>query len=68
MRTKPARPAPAWRKLIVALALLPIVAIGSVFGVMRSDLNPVTRGMIVTSLCGIGGMAGFLKAFMLCMP
>ena len=65
MTTRPARSTPALGELIVALALLTLVAIGSALHVMQLDLDPVTRGLILTSLSGIGGMAGFLGAFML---
>ena len=62
MTTRPARSTPALGELIVALALLTLVAIGSALHVMQLDLDPVTRGLILTSLSGIGGMAGFLGA------
>lgn len=65
MTVDPARPSPALGELIVALALLTIVAIGTAFHVMQLDLDPVARGLILTSLSGIGGMAGFPGAFLL---
>lgn len=50
---------------VAGLATLAVVGIGGSFGLMRLDIDPVTRGIILTAMSGIGGMAGFLAAFFL---
>jgi membrane protease YdiL (CAAX protease family) len=58
-------PRPAFREVIVGLVLLTVVGIGGAFAVMRLDISPVNRGIILTSLSGIGGMTGFAGAYLL---
>ncbi|GGD40160.1 hypothetical protein [Aureimonas glaciei] len=65
MTNDPAPSAPGMPEVIVGLVLLAVVGIGGAFAVMRLDIDPVIRGIILTSLSGIGGMAGFAGAHLL---
>lgn len=56
---------PGLPELSVGLAVLAVVAVGGAVGVMQLDLNPVTRGLILTALSGVGGMIAFFAAFQL---
>ena len=49
----------------MGLVCLTVVAIGGGIGLVQLRMNPVTLGIILSALSGIGGLAGFFAAFYL---
>ncbi|HTG39039.1 type II CAAX endopeptidase family protein [Sphingomonas sp.] len=56
---------PEISEIVAGLTGVSIVAIGGAIALVRLGLEPVTLGIILSALSGIGGMAGFFAAFLL---
>ncbi len=56
---------PGVPEIVAGLTGVSIVAIGGALALVRLGLEPVTLGIILSALSGIGGMAGFFAAFFL---
>lgn len=56
---------PGVPEIVAGLTGVSIVAIGGALALVRLGLEPMTLGIILSALSGIGGMAGFFAAFFL---
>lgn len=56
---------PGWPEIVAGLAGIAIVGIGGSIWVAQLPLSPVIIGIIFTAMSGVGGLAGFLAAYVL---
>ncbi len=56
---------PGWPEVFAGLACLFVVAIGGSLALVRLGIDLVALGLILTAMSGVGGMAGFMAAFLL---
>ncbi len=56
------RPGPGWRELVLAVAVFALVAYGVGYAIQPLGLPPLARGLLLSALSGLAGIAGFMVA------